>query len=673
MKEPANFRWSDMHDLFSVIMCIDESMAIVYASETLASFMPQTLKKPKLLEVFDAQRPSALGSFSDGLSKLGSLCLLTAKDGKFAIRGQLLKVDYEGRQVLCFCGAPWLFWINTKVPDTALGLGDFSAQDVQLDQLFFMSTEKKMVEDLERLNADLQLAKLQLEEAQGVQRQFFAQMSHEIRTPLNGVVSALSLLQQINQDAGQTRVLELAQSSSENLMQVINDVLSTSKLESGEQQEEVVFSWPDLIRNTVDVVEAKARQKELPIWLEFSPQFPVACYGAPDQLRQTLLNLLMNAIKFTLKGKIVVRASVVERAAQLCTLRLEVVDTGVGIPANQLDKVFEPFWSAASTEAGQESEGTGLGLDIVRRNVRSMGGEVRVQSAPGEGATFSFDLQVRLPLNPVDALAVDVVDVKATPTLVGHVLLVDDNQTNRILGAFVLESLGLVVTAVDCGIAAVKAVREGRFDLVLMDINMPDMDGLTATRQIRQFISGDQLPIVALTAFTDVHEKAACLESGMADYLTKPMVRDQLAKALSNWLACTTEQPDNEETGQNHGVGIRRPDSRLIEPKVLLEMVKQIGRENVYLVVAKVKEEALQRWQQLEQAESAADTDALRLHVHSLRSIFSSVGLIAISELLVEIETALRAGGALGPRWLQDMQQLKTDSLVALDAAVASI
>jgi CheY-like chemotaxis protein len=302
-----------------------------------------------------------------------------------------------------------------------------------------------------------------------------------------------------------------------------------------------------------------------------------------------------------------------------------------------------------------------------------MGGEVRVRSALGEGATFSFDVPVNLPLNPVEALALDVVDVKATPTLIGHVLLVDDNPTNLILETFVLESLGLVVTAVDGGIPAVKAVREGRFDLVLMDISMPDLDGLAATRRIREFISGDQLPIVALTAFVDVQEKAACLESGMADYLTKPMARDQLGKALSRWLACTTEQPHNEDTNQHQAVGSRRSDDKLIDPNMLLEMVKQIGRKNVDLVAGKVKEEALQRWQQLEQAESDADNDALRLYIHSLRSIFSSVGMIAISEYLLEIETTLRAGGTLRPGWLQSMQQLKTDSMIALDSALAAI
>ena len=307
MNQPAGFSWADLHKLFSVVMCVDESMTIVYASDTLSKCLPQTLQAPLLSDVFEPQRPASLENFSEGINSVGSLCLLTAKNGDFAIRGQLLQIQYQGQSVLCFCGAPWLFWINSRAPEVQLGLGDFSAQDVQLDQLFFMSTEKKMVEDLEKLNSDLQLAKRQLEEAQQVQKQFFAQMSHEIRTPLNGVVSALSLLEQLQLGTEQSRFLRLAQSSSENLMHVINYVLSISKLELSEDPAQIAFSCTDLIRSTVDVVRAKADQKSLPIRLEFSPEVPPACYGNPDRLRQTLLNLLINAIKFTCEGEIVVR------------------------------------------------------------------------------------------------------------------------------------------------------------------------------------------------------------------------------------------------------------------------------------------------------------------------------------------------------------------------------
>ena len=210
MNSSAAVSWSDLQSLFSIVMCIDESMNIVCCGETLSKFLPETKGKPALADVFNTVRPSSFTHFRDGIDNLDSLCLLTAKNGKFAIRGQLFETLYQGQKALCFCGAPWLHWINSNCPETHLRLDDFSSQDVQLDQLLFMSTKGQMVNDLEKLNSDLQSAKKGLEKTQQAQRQFFAQMSHEIRTPLNGLVSALSLLDQSAMESGQTKFLQLS-------------------------------------------------------------------------------------------------------------------------------------------------------------------------------------------------------------------------------------------------------------------------------------------------------------------------------------------------------------------------------------------------------------------------------------------------------------------------------
>ena len=156
---PSVIRWEELQDLFSVVMCMDESMSIIYASKTLKTGLPLVVSKPLLSEIFNVVRPSSLDTFSDGCSSVGSLCLLIDKSGSFAVRGQLIKITYDGQDVLCFCGAPWLFWMKSNSPETHLGLSDFAAQDVQLDQLFFMSAEAQMVNDLEKLTSDLQTAK----------------------------------------------------------------------------------------------------------------------------------------------------------------------------------------------------------------------------------------------------------------------------------------------------------------------------------------------------------------------------------------------------------------------------------------------------------------------------------------------------------------------------------
>jgi len=240
------------------------------------------------------------------------------------------------------------------------------------------------------------------------------------------------------------------------------------------------------------------------------------------------------------------------------------------------------------------------------------------------------------------------------------VLLVDDNETNRILGSLILETLGLEVTSVDGGSAAVAAAaaRPGQFDLVLMDISMPDIDGLEATRQIRRFLSKNQLPIIALTAHIDYAEKQACIDIGMNDYLTKPIVRAELHRALSVWLA----RPQDEAPGM-----------ALVDTSVLQELILQIGRDNLQIVVDKVKSESALRWNELQIAELHGDRDAMRRHVHSLASVFLSVGLQQFGRSLGVVEACLRAGDTPAAGWLAELLQLRADSLTALDSQLAAL
>ncbi|MFT4519233.1 MAG: signal transduction histidine kinase/DNA-binding response OmpR family regulator [Halioglobus sp.] len=673
MKMAAPISWDDLNSLFSIVMCIDESMTIVHASETLRKCLPETSSRPTVASVFSALRPAAFSSFQDGLNSLDSLCLLKANNDKFAIRGQLLQTRYQGQKVLCFCGSPWLFWINSNAPDTPLGLSDFSAQDVQLDQLFFMSTEKKVVQDLESLNSDLQVAKQDLEQAQESQKQFFAQMSHEIRTPLNGVISALSLLEQGEPDSQQAQFVRLAQSSSNNLMEVINYVLSVSKLELSADGEYAAFSWSDLINSTVEIVKARAQEKSLTVVVELHSEIPKACYGTPDRLRQTVLNLLINAIKFTETGGVTIRVMPGRSSDDLSNLRVEVIDTGIGIESAALGHIFTPFWSSANKKTAGVEEGTGLGLDIVRRNVQSMGGEIQVDSSPGMGTTFWFELPVEIPPESEEAALIDQAAVELeVPVLGGKVLLVDDNETNLLLGSLILERMGLEVISADGGAKAVRLVKEEVFDLVLMDLSMPDIDGLEATRQIRTFMGKDQLPIVALTAHIDEAEKRACLDIGMDGYLTKPIVRDELARALVKWLPGKNTDESGEE-GEMESGKTKSAAGKLVDMAVLDDLLKQIGRDNLQIVIDKVQVEAAQRWNELEIAKAQSDAPAVRRHVHSLSSIFRSVGLMAAGNSLGEVEECLRAGNEPTEGWVEDIVQVWIDSRESLNRVMVNL
>jgi two-component system, sensor histidine kinase len=675
MSQWADIPWNQLQRLFSVVICFDETMRITYASDTVHRYLPEVKDSPVLGEIFDVLRPGKLQTFSDANAALESLCLMTATNRRFAIRGQLLPSIRDNQQVMCLCGAPWLFWISSNCPDVRLSLSDFAPQDVQLDQLFFMNTEKQMVADLENLNTELTEAKDKLQEAHDAQHRFFAQMSHEMRTPLNGVVSALSLIEANPLDARQRQLVALAQSSSRNLMDVINYVLDLSKLELAGEDGEGVFDLPELIRSCIDILGAKAREKSLDLKLELGPDIPQHCRGHAGRLRQTLLNLIMNAIKFTDHGSVTVRAQKVAGDAQNCTLKFSVRDTGIGIADDIKQHIFEPFWSLQPGGEDHPDAGTGLGLDIVRRNVEHVGGQTGVMSEPGVGSTFWFDW----PATPDSAVTAaspvtgPSAELDSNDDLSGKILLVDDNQTNLLLGTMIIESMGVEVSTAENGASAVAAALQEDFDLVLMDIHMPDFDGIEATRQIRKHKEIQDLPIVALTALAYDKEKENCMANGMNGYLTKPIVKQVLAAELGRWLG-SNAQATLANAGELVAEGKQEVPVLvdLVDQAVLEELKRQIGPDNLRTVLSKVLAEAAQRWEELVSADNSGDKAAIQRHVHSLSSIFRSVGLLPAGEAFAAIEVQLRAGAEIDVEWIEGLEQIKTNSLQALNQQSAT-
>ena len=666
MNKWADISWQELQPLFSIVMCIDQNMRVIYASETLTNYLPEIENSPFVSECFDVLRPSDLSSYSEAIKNLNSLCLMAAKSERFAIRGQLLRTRYDDEEVLCFCGAPWLFWINSHCPDIQMKMDDFSPQDVQLDQLFFMSTEKQMIADLEKFNEKLTVAKNKLEAANDAQHRFFAQMSHEMRTPLNGVMSALSLMEENTGDSKKNKLVSLAKSSSQNLMDVINYVLDLSKLELAGEEGRSTFDLMELLHSAVKILKAKAKERSLMLELDVANDVPVYCLGSPSRLRQVLLNLMINAIKFTDKGSVKLRVFKSYEQENNCTLQFEIIDTGVGIPSENIELIFQPFWTAHQNDKTQVDAGTGLGLDIVRRNVEYMGGSVHIDSEPGKGSRFWFDW-------PTTSQSPDGQQVnKLTPTeshtityhLTGKILLVDDNHTNLILGSMILESLGLDVITAENGKEAVSTVQEQQFDLILMDVHMPEMDGLEATHQIRHVLK-QELPIIALTALSYDREKNRCLESGMNSYLTKPIIKENLAKELAKWLPSTShiEKVDHTSKPQRKTVGV---EDNLIDCSVLSELAGELSLENLEKVSKTVLSEIEAHWNDLIHASDQDDEPSMLRHIHSLSSLFRSFGLKAAGETFGSTELCLRNGGALGDGWLDKHQQLKTDSLNAL-------
>lgn len=305
-----NTMMAQLNALFTMILVCDRALTILDISSGLQQHMPALVCGTNLLEVFEFNRPASIKSVEDIEQSHHALFLLISRDARFALRGQMICTSLEGEDRVIFLGSPWLVWLNTYRPDLQLTLQDFSAADAQMDQLFYISTERQMVGDLEKLNAQLLCAKQAVEDAQTEKNAFYAQMSHEMRTPLNGVASALALLEQRTLPTEVKDLVNMASHATSNLMHVINYVLDVSQLETNDFSDQAEnFALMDVFTSVLDIVRPHTLGKKLALTTTIDAQLPQRYYGFKTRLHQALLNLVSNAAKFTEHGTIHIQAS----------------------------------------------------------------------------------------------------------------------------------------------------------------------------------------------------------------------------------------------------------------------------------------------------------------------------------------------------------------------------
>jgi signal transduction histidine kinase/CheY-like chemotaxis protein len=493
-------------------------------------------------------------------------------------------------------------------------------------------------------------AEKERDEAHRARADFLAQMSHEIRTPLHGVIGSVELLKLSSLNGEQRDLLASIDNSSRHLLDVVNQVLDFSRLEAGGfSLEAVPFDLEGLIRETLDIVRPGAMSKGLDLSSTFAGNVPSHLVGDPTRLKQVVLNIVSNAVKHTLKGKVTVN---VTPAVEGEGVVLEVQDSGVGVSADRLDAIFEPFVQAEASSA-RRFGGTGLGLPISRHLLNLMGGSISATSTPGAGSTFT--LTVPLPRAASPAPAAENPPLSDTAgRFSGRALVVDDNETNRKIAVLVLAKLGVSADTATSGPDAVEAVARIPYQVILMDIQMPGMDGIEATRLIRQVLGTGCPPIFAMTATLNPEERLACTRAGMP-VLAKPFTIADVENALrSSILPPAARDPEHSD--------------RVVDTE-RLALLRSLDEPGGPRLLELFQAEAVERISQLEAAAASADPVAVRRAAHSIKGLAGNVGALRVAAAAACAESS---PGELTGRELARDLRAELDRFLATATSIAA-
>ena len=414
---------------------------------------------------------------------------------------------------------------NTMLDQIEARDGELARQRQRLEQ---------EVAERSRVNGELQLAKEKAEEAARLKSEFLANMSHEIRTPLNGVTGMISLAVETCTQPEQREQLLVAKNAATSLTAILNDILDLSRMEAGKLRiETVAFDLRSTLQDCVRIFSEAVQEKKLALTLEIPPACPHRVLGDPVRLRQILINLIGNAVKFTLQGSVHVRVS----APTSGLLRFDVQDTGIGIPSDKFASIFEAFTQADGSHT-RRFGGSGLGLTITKHLVTLIGGEITVQSEPGRGSQFTVQLPLQTTRAEAPSSELNKLSLEDLPRM--HVLVAEDNVVNQKVATSILRRQGWTAKVASTGKQAYEMFLNEHFDLVLMDVQMPELDGLEATLLIRQEEERrglSRIPIVALTAHAAPAQHEQCVAHGMDAIVTKPIDIPALFDAIREVVA----------------------------------------------------------------------------------------------------------------------------------------